>query len=218
VPPTRSYRACVGRPDRIQRSGATYHVNTVGAGGIAVFRDSDDRLRFLRILRHVVERSLLRCHSYCLMTTHYHLAATTPEPTIAAAMHVLNGLYAQTFNRRHERRGHLFGARYFATLVESETHARHVCAYIPRNPVRARLCVSPERWYWSSYGATIGLRQQVSFVDDGWVLDRFGRDPRVAQERFREYVTLAALEELGKPVEVPGTLEGGRGSRPSVRA
>jgi hypothetical protein len=32
-------------------------------------------------------------------------------------MHWLNGIYAQDFNRRYDRRGHLFGDRYASWVI-----------------------------------------------------------------------------------------------------
>jgi putative transposase len=204
----------MGRAPRLQIANVVYHVNTVGAGGIDIFLDGDDRSRFLRILAHVTEKYAWRCHLYCLMSNHYHLVVTTPEPNIAAAMHVLNGLYAQTFNKRHARRGHLFGARYHDEIVGTEAHAVAVCSYVPLNPWRAGLCEFPEHWYWSSYGSTLGLRKRPWFLDDEWVLRQFDElDVERATRRYRTYVTSVMVAELAaslqpsRTLEVPGTVE-----------
>jgi hypothetical protein len=65
-------------------------------------------------------------------------------------MRRLNGIYAQGFNRRHRRSGHLFGDRYASWVVESEEHLRAACEYVLENPVRARLCSNREDWPWSA--------------------------------------------------------------------
>lgn len=160
-----------------------------------MFLDAEDFSRFLRIVGYVVDRLAWRVHLYCLMTTHWHMAVTTVEPNIAAGAHILNGLYARTFNKRHRRSGHLFGARYRSPLIETERHAIRVCSYIPVNPVAAGLCDAPESWPWSSYAATIGLRKPVWFLDDDWALNHFDdRHRNVARRRYRAYVEAAADE------------------------
>ena len=45
----------------------------------------------------------------CLMTTHYHFLLDVTVNTLSRGMKWLNELYAQTFNNRHGRRGHVFG-------------------------------------------------------------------------------------------------------------
>lgn len=149
---------------------------------------------------------------YVVMSSHYHLVFRTAEPDIDAGMHVINGFYARTFNSRHGRRGHLFGARYDARAIETEEHALNVAAYVPLNPVRAGLCELPEEWPWSSYGATIGLRPTPWFLIDDWVLSLCDeRDVEAARRRYRALVTAIAMAEAavsrtpGPLLPVPGT-------------
>ena len=175
-----------------------YHVSTKGTGPTALFRDADDRFMFLRMLRHVTRKYAWRCHAYCLLTTHFHLLVTTPNPNIARCMQSLNSVYAREFNKRHDRLGHLVAARYSARLVETEGHALEVCRYIPLNPVRAGLCARPEEWYWSSYAGTIGLRDELPFVDSRWILRRFGDDVSTARRTLRDFVEAGAVSETGQ--------------------
>ncbi len=185
----------MGRPHRVRDAPATYHLTTRSAGAIAIFRDAEDYSRCLRIVGYVVNRLAWRVHLYCLMPTHWHLVVTIEEPTLAEGAHILNGLYARTFNKRYGRNGHLFGARYRNPRIETERHAIRVCSYIPVNPVAAGLCDWPEQWPWSSYAATIGVRKPEWFLDDSWVLKQFDeRDPELARRRYQAYVEAAAEE------------------------
>lgn len=197
----------MGRERRPLVENGTYHVNAVGAGGIDVVRDAEDRERLLRIVAYVVLKLDWQLHMYCLMSNHYHLVVTTPFGDLDRGMHVVNGLYAQTFNKRHDRRGHLFGARYDARLIESEGHALNVVAYVPLNPCRAGVCELPEQWPWSSYAATIGLRPRPAFLDDEWVLGLFDDwNQANARTLYRAFVTAVALAEaagLAVPVGRP---------------
>ncbi len=85
-----------------------FHVTARGVGGIFIFLDDWDREAFRVLLAQVVEMFVWRLHAWCLMGTHYHLLVEGPRDQVSAGMHRLNGLYAQSFNRRHGRRGHLF--------------------------------------------------------------------------------------------------------------
>ena len=110
----------MARPLRIQYPGAVYHVTSRGNAGQPIFKDDRDREEFLVTLRRVTDR--YRCHGYCLMRNHYHLVIETPEGNLVLGMRQLNGVYTQTFNRRHSRMGHLFQGRYQAILVQKESH------------------------------------------------------------------------------------------------
>ncbi len=67
-----------------------FHVVTRGAGGIAVYRDDPDRLRFLTLLHSAANRFEWRMDAFCLMTTHCHLvspgraARRSPPASIAS--------------------------------------------------------------------------------------------------------------------------------------
>jgi putative transposase len=128
----------------------TYHVGTRGAGGIRVYRCVDDRRRFLRLLADVVERNRWLVHAFCLMTNHYHLVVEAGLEDLSDGFHRLNGIYAQTFNRRYARRGHLWGDRFWSGLVETDDELEATCRYVLANPVRAGLCRVPAEWRWSA--------------------------------------------------------------------
>jgi REP element-mobilizing transposase RayT len=96
------------------------------------------------------ERFAWVCHVICLMNTHYHVIVEAPQPRISAGMQRLNGTYARRFNRRHERRGHLFENRFVSWVVREERHLTLACCYVLNNPVRAGLCRTAENWPWSS--------------------------------------------------------------------
>ena len=52
-------------------------------------------------------------------------------------MRQLNGIFTQSFNRRHRRVGHLFQARFKAILVEKESYLLELSRYI--EPIKPRL-------------------------------------------------------------------------------
>ena len=126
-----------------------FHVTARGVDSCLIFVDDEDRRFFLGLLCQAVERHGWRCHAFCSMGTHYHLVVETTCDRLSAGFHRLNGVYAQMFNRRHARTGHLFGDRFASWVVDTEEHLRAACRYVVQNPVRARLCVRAEDWPWS---------------------------------------------------------------------
>jgi putative transposase len=155
----------MARQNRIQFAGAHYHIGDRGNARATVFGSDEDRHQFLATLADVVERYGWRCSSYCLMTNHYHLTVTTPEPNLGAGMGRLNQLYAQWFNRRHDRVGHLFQERYWCDVLKTEAHLFAAVRYIADNPVRAGLCGKAEDWRWSSARAAAGIVPVPAFLD-----------------------------------------------------
>jgi putative transposase len=175
----------VARPLRLEIPDGVYHVFARGNERRAIYRDDSDRERFLEVVSRACERFGWRVLSYCLMTNHYHLLVRTPDANLARGMRDLNGVYAQRFNRRHGRDGHLFQGRYGALLVERGGHLLASVAYIVRNPVRAGLCASPREWRWSSQRAALGERPPGILVLDE-LLGYFGSERASARRRYRE--------------------------------
>ena len=178
----------MARQLRLLVPGGAYHVTSRGVARNHLFRDDEDRERFLDLLGKVVARQDWACHAYCLMTTHYHLVVRTPDANLAVGMQQLNGAYAQGFNHRHAMRGHVLESRYGAALIEREAHLLEAIRYVVLNPVRAGICADPEDWPWSGYRSTIGASPCPKFLTAEWVLGHFGSDPDGARKRFRAFV------------------------------
>ena len=83
------------------------------------------------------------------MGNHYHLVFLSTRSALSAGMHGVNGRYAQAFNVRHARRGHLFGDRFDSRVVEDDAYLEALCGYVANNPVRAGLCERADEWPWS---------------------------------------------------------------------
>jgi REP-associated tyrosine transposase len=175
----------MGRALRPQFEDAIYHVTVLGNRRSAIFVDDDDRLLFLGFLGNVVRRMGWELHSWCLMTSHYHLSLTTPAANIARGMHLLNCRHARLFNDRHGYEGHVFKGRYGSRVVESESHLLGVYRYIALNPVRAGICERPEDWPWGSYRFLV--RGEPSPLFAPLALDAFGEGPAAVAE-LRRYV------------------------------
>jgi len=123
------------------------------------------------------------------MSNHYHLLVETPEVGLSRGVKWLNQRYAETFNKRHERVGHLFQGRFKSILVERERHLLELLRYVVLNPVRCGMVAFAGEYAWSNYRATAGLQLPPRWVEVGWTLDQFGgRDRAEAREAYRRWV------------------------------
>jgi putative transposase len=139
----------MARLRRSQLPDGIWHVTSRGTGGIPIYLDDGDRSSFARLLGIAAQRFGLRIHAWCLLGSHFHLIVEAPGTQISAGMHWLLGVYAQSFNRRHGRKGHLYEERFRAWLIRDEAHLYLAIRYTLANPVRAGLCTRIEDWRWS---------------------------------------------------------------------
>ncbi len=136
------------RPRKNLPSGF-FHVTSLGVAGSLIFLDDFDRRRFLLLLQQTSDLWGWHVIAWCLMGTHYHLVVESKREQMSNAVHRLNGLHAQAFNRRHERRGHLFENRFSSWVIEDDEHLQAAIEYVLENPVVAGLCREAKDWLWS---------------------------------------------------------------------
>jgi REP element-mobilizing transposase RayT len=196
----------MARPLRLEFPGAVYHVIVRGNERRAIFREDEDRERYLERLAHYRERFGFQLLAYCLMGNHVHLAIRTGESPLSRIMACLQSSYTQWFNRRHGRVGHLFQGRYKAFLVQEDPYLLGLVRYIHENPVRARVAKRARDYLWSSdryYRKGHG----PAWLDVDEVLAMLGGGKRAA---VRAYVELMArgqgasyedLESVGQVIK-----------------
>lgn len=165
-----------------------YHVTLRSAGPIAMFLDDQDRTHFCTLLARSIRSQRWTCHAFVLMTTHYHLLLSVDRNALQPGMQRLNGPYAQRFNWKYRRSGHLRGERYHAVPVKSDGHMIYLIQYLARNPVKAGLCERPSQWRWSSYRGLAGLEPELPFVDSRLLRAYFGDDRDEGARLMRAYV------------------------------
>ena len=183
------FRRVVPRPRRLEFPGAAWHVTNRGVEQRSIYADDFDRQHFLQLLEQIIGEYRWQLRTYTLMSNHYHLYLRTPQANLSLGMKDLDGFYAESFNKRHRRVGHLFQGRFKSKLVDSETYLLSLARYIVLNPVRAGLVATPDEWRWSSYRATAGLAAVPPWLDHGPILDAFNADDWTkAMHGYREFV------------------------------
>jgi putative transposase len=148
----------VGAMARIPRQyfpDGLFHATARGVAKMPIYRDDDDRLVFLGLLALAVDQFDWVCHAFCLMTNHYHLVLDATQENLSDGFQILNGVYAQGFNGKYERWGHVFGERFWCRSLEEE-ELETTCLYVMENPIRAGLCERISEWPWSACRYELG--------------------------------------------------------------
>jgi REP element-mobilizing transposase RayT len=176
------------RSNRGRVPAGVYHVWRRTAGPVEMFRDDFDATAWCNRLAASVAKHRWTCIAFVLMPNHFHLAVDVDDDVLPAAMRDFFGPYAQEYNRRWGRSGHLKAAPYRLRRVEDDRDLRGLVRYIARNPVRAGLCERPQDWPWSSYPGSAGYARPFPFVDDSLLLGALHEDVARARELLRDIV------------------------------
>jgi REP element-mobilizing transposase RayT len=92
-----------------------------------------------------------RLHAWTIMPNHVHVIATPLlDNTLSNIVHSWKSFTAKEANRVLNRTGPFWWREYFDRAIRDETHFANAIAYTDMNPVKAKLCTSPEEWRFSS--------------------------------------------------------------------
>ena len=138
------------RTQRTRSEANIYHIVARGSGRQLIFDDAADRVHFLETLENNLDASSVQMYAWCLMGNHVHLLLKGPMDAISTCMKNTLSSYAQYFNAKSGRTGHLFQGRFKSEPIDSDEYLLTVACYIHNNPVKAGLA-SAERYRWSSY-------------------------------------------------------------------
>ncbi len=97
------------RNQRYVLPGYAYHVTQRGTDRQNVFRQAGDRDVYVDLLRDQWQDAGMSVQTYCLMSNHVHLIVTPEQgDSLAVLFRRVHGRYAQYFNARYRRSGHLW--------------------------------------------------------------------------------------------------------------
>ena len=158
-----------------------YHVYNQGNNHEILFREEDDYLIFLNLIRSLV---FPHCEiiAYCLMPNHFHLMVYVDErilsktkqggllldPLSNAFRKLLSG-FARIMNKKYERSGSLFRQKTKVKLLTEASERMNEMGngidycircfhYVHQNPMKAGLVKKLEEWIYSSVRDYAGVR------------------------------------------------------------
>jgi putative transposase len=146
---------------RIVVEGYPHHVTQRGNNKQNTFLENEDYRIYLELFENYRAKHNLGVIAYCPMPNHVHISVL-PESTdlLAKTFRSCHMRYAQYFNKKYKRVGHLWQSRFYSCPME-EIHLYSTMKYIENNPVRAKLVKKAGDWKWSSARAHLGLGKSI---------------------------------------------------------
>ncbi|HEX5137209.1 MAG TPA: transposase [Planctomycetota bacterium] len=169
------------RPPRRDEPGAWHHIFNRATAKRPLFGSRRDYRYFLACVARAARSGTIEVHRFVLMINHFHMLVRSPVGRLDRAMHDIQMQHARRLNRRLERDGAIFRARYGSRRVYSQAYRYALVSYIDANPVAAGLIARPELFPWSSakhYASTRRPPWLTTQWADEQVRAHTGRDPR----------------------------------------
>jgi len=105
--------------------------------------------------------------------------------SLSKFMQEVKQTFSRYYNKRHHRRGTLWGERFKSVIVEDGNTLINCLAYIDLNPVRAGIVEKPEDYRWNSIGYHVQTENKDGFLSLDFGLKEF--NVMDSKERFRRY-------------------------------
>ena len=192
------------RQSRIDTPGALHHIMARGIEGGNIFRNDDDRGHFLERLENILKETETSCYAWALIPNHFHLLLRTGLTPITTVMRRLLTGYAQWYNRRYRRQGHVFQNRYKSILCQEDKYFLELIRYIHLNPVRAKIVEDLDNlgsYRYSGHSVIMG-KNRNDWQDINAVLVMFGGKKGQARNAYKTFVKKGISE--GKRSDLTG--------------
>lgn len=188
----------MARLPRLDLASRLHLVIQRGRDAQPVFRDDDDRRRYLAALLEASREHAVEIHAYALLDDQVLLLATPGQANaLAGCIQAIGRRYVKAFNHRHGRQGALWEGRYRTTVVDADQHLLACLRLVEQAPMRQGLVSRPDEWHWSSAAHHAGRRRDGIITEHAayWTL---GNTPF---EREARYVRESAVPLESKEVE-----------------
>ena len=109
--------------------------------------------------------------------------------SLANYMKEIKQAFSWYYNKRHNRRGTLWGERFKSVMVENGETLVNCLAYIDLNPLRAGIVSRPEEYRWNSLSYHVQTNDQENFLSADFGLKEFNvKSQKERIRRYRRYV------------------------------
>jgi putative transposase len=155
------------RPARVVAVGVPHHITHRGNNRQDVFLTDEDRRRYQHLLRLHLGPCQADLLGWCWMSNHVHrIVVPHADDSLARLVRRVHSSYAQDFNRRRGRDGHLWRSRFYSCPL-GPSHLDAALLYVDRNPVRAAMTGTATAWEWSSARAHVSGHDESGLLSPG---------------------------------------------------
>lgn len=193
--------------NKVNEPGYISHITQRAAGKEPLFLEHVDYVTMLSLLKESAEKFSLRYYALCLMPNHIHILIEPQQRNLTKAMHFVFSGYAAKFNRRYQRKGHLFGGPYRQAICLDNTYLLSASVYIHLNPVRAGLSDSADAYRWSSCALYTQGTTGDSFLEPAPVLELVDKDLPTARREYSRILHHGSGVEPDNALEKEGAIE-----------
>lgn len=117
-----------------------------------IFEQIRERNYFKKILKKHLDEYDIEIHAYCIMSNHAHFILKSRFINqISFFMSKVLAEYANYYNYKRNRNGHVFQGRFKSECINDERYYWDCVRYIHMNPVKANMVFTPEEYRYSSY-------------------------------------------------------------------
>lgn len=191
------------RTARVKSPDAMYHIMSRSISEVDLFRDDEDKARYMKIVSRYKNKYNIRICAFCLMDNHSHLMIDANGADISKVMHGINLSYARYFNKKYGRHGHLFQDRFKSKVIGNNGYFLRLSAYIHNNPHSLKWYKnSVESYEYSSLGIYMGTGcDKLKIVDKGYLLGLFSRNSVSAVKLYADYMKRYAGDGISREAE-----------------
>lgn len=128
------------------------HIMTQGINKSYIFNEEQDIKYYISAMYSSKDKYNINIIAYCIMNNHAHiLIETSSIENLSKYMQSLNTKYAMYYNKKYNRVGYVFRDRYRSEAILSKEQLNNCIQYIYNNPVKAKICRTPEEYPYSNY-------------------------------------------------------------------
>ena len=191
------------RSARLKSFDSIYHIMVRSISDVVLYKENDDKDKYLELVKKYQKIFNFKVYAYCLMDTHAHFIFDANGADISKIMHGINQSYAQYYNRKYERHGHLFQDRFKSMIVNDDRYLITLSCYIHNNPSDIKMYKGyVQKYKYSSLGVYLNIRKDyLGILDKNFILSHFENNTVESMNEYHKLVRNSDSSKLEKQIE-----------------
>lgn len=182
---------------KIDYPGAISHITQRAPGRELLFLEEADYLYMLHLIKEKSKKFNFDIFNFTFLPNHLHLQIRSNKENLSEGMKNLFETYAFFFNRKYQRKGHVFCGVFRQALCFDDLYLLATSLYIHLNALKAGLATDPAKYRWSSCNLYIDQTQKKAFIDYKFILRTLDEDINTAMQMYKDLLYESALIKIG---------------------